>query len=76
LRTKPRKAGEFKRQGKKVEPHEHSSRKEWETLQLDKSFAERFAAEWIELWNARDVNRVLAHSRLRSALRMAGAYWA
>jgi hypothetical protein len=45
LRTKPRKAGEFKRQGKKVGAHEHSSRKEWETLQLDKSFAERFAAE-------------------------------
>jgi SnoaL-like domain len=34
---------------------------EWETLQVDKSFAERFATEWIESWNARDLNRVLSH---------------
>lgn len=28
---------------------------------MDKSFAEHFAAEWIESWNARDLNRVLTH---------------
>jgi ketosteroid isomerase-like protein len=28
---------------------------------LDKTFAERFAAEWIEAWNAHDLNRVLSH---------------
>jgi hypothetical protein len=32
-----------------------------EELQVDKSFTERFAAEWIESWNARDLNRVLSH---------------
>jgi len=28
---------------------------------IDKSFAERFAADWIESWNARDLDRILAH---------------
>ncbi|HEY6241399.1 MAG TPA: nuclear transport factor 2 family protein [Burkholderiales bacterium] len=28
---------------------------------MDKSFAERFAAEWIESWNAHDLDRVLSH---------------
>ena len=28
---------------------------------LDKAFAERFAAEWIEAWNSHDLDRVLAH---------------
>ncbi len=28
---------------------------------IDKTFAERFAAEWIDAWNHRDVERVLAH---------------
>jgi hypothetical protein len=28
---------------------------------LDAAFAERFAAEWIASWNARDLDRVLAH---------------
>ncbi|HKB59919.1 MAG TPA: nuclear transport factor 2 family protein [Gallionellaceae bacterium] len=28
---------------------------------LDKAFADHFAQEWIDAWNARDVERVLAH---------------
>ena len=28
---------------------------------LNQAFAERFAAEWIEAWNAHDLNRVLSH---------------
>jgi len=28
---------------------------------LDKAFAERFAAEWIEAWNTHDLERVLSH---------------
>jgi len=28
---------------------------------LDKTFAERFAAEWIAAWNSRDLDRVLSH---------------
>ena len=28
---------------------------------LDKDFADRFAAEWIESWNSHDLNRILAH---------------
>jgi hypothetical protein len=32
-----------------------------ETLQMDKSFAEHFAADWIEAWNAHDLGRILAH---------------
>jgi hypothetical protein len=28
---------------------------------MDKAFAEHFAADWIESWNARDLDRVLSH---------------
>src|SRR5215831_4321598 len=28
---------------------------------IDKAFADRFAAEWIEAWNAHDLDAVLAH---------------
>jgi hypothetical protein len=28
---------------------------------IDKEFAEHFAADWIESWNAHDLERVLAH---------------
>ena len=28
---------------------------------MDKAFADRFAADWIESWNAHDLGRVLAH---------------
>ena len=28
---------------------------------MDESFAERFAADWIDAWNAHDLERVLAH---------------
>jgi hypothetical protein len=28
---------------------------------MEKEFAERFATEWIESWNAHDVDRVLSH---------------
>ncbi len=28
---------------------------------MDKAFAEHFATEWIESWNAHDLNRVLSH---------------
>jgi ketosteroid isomerase-like protein len=28
---------------------------------LDKAFADHFAQDWIDAWNARDVERVLAH---------------
>jgi len=28
---------------------------------LEQAFAERFAAEWIEAWNAHDLSRVLSH---------------
>ena len=28
---------------------------------IDKAFADNFAAEWIEAWNARDLERVLSH---------------
>jgi len=28
---------------------------------IDKAFAERFAMEWIESWNAHDLDRVLSH---------------
>jgi hypothetical protein len=28
---------------------------------LDRSFAERFAGEWVAAWNARDLEAVLAH---------------
>jgi ketosteroid isomerase-like protein len=28
---------------------------------LSKEFADRFAAEWIAAWNARDLDRILAH---------------
>jgi len=28
---------------------------------IDKSFANRFATEWIESWNMHDLNRVLSH---------------
>ncbi len=32
-----------------------------ETLQMDKAFAEHFAADWIDSWNAHDLDRVLSH---------------
>jgi hypothetical protein len=28
---------------------------------MDKEFAQHFAADWIEAWNAHDIDRVLAH---------------
>jgi ketosteroid isomerase-like protein len=28
---------------------------------MDKAFAERFAADWIEAWNAHDLGRILSH---------------
>jgi len=28
---------------------------------MDKAFAERFAADWIDAWNAHDLTRVLSH---------------
>jgi hypothetical protein len=28
---------------------------------MDKLFAERFAAEWIDAWNAHDLERILSH---------------
>jgi len=28
---------------------------------IDRSFAERFGAGWIESWNSRDLNRILSH---------------
>ncbi len=28
---------------------------------MDKAFAEHFATEWIESWNAHDLSRVLSH---------------
>jgi hypothetical protein len=28
---------------------------------MEKEFAERFATEWIESWNAHDIDRVLSH---------------
>jgi hypothetical protein len=28
---------------------------------LDRAFAERFAAEWIDAWNSHDLDRVLSH---------------
>jgi hypothetical protein len=28
---------------------------------LDKDFADHFAAQWIEAWNSRDLNRILSH---------------
>lgn len=28
---------------------------------MDKAFAERFAADWIDSWNAHDLGRILAH---------------
>ena len=28
---------------------------------IDKAFAEHFAADWIESWNAHDLDRILAH---------------
>lgn len=28
---------------------------------IDRGFAERFAAHWIDAWNARDLERVLSH---------------
>ena len=28
---------------------------------MDKAFAERFAADWIESWNAHDLGRILSH---------------
>ena len=28
---------------------------------MDRAFADRFAADWIESWNAHDLGRVLAH---------------
>ena len=28
---------------------------------MDRSFADRFAADWISSWNARDLERVLSH---------------
>ncbi len=30
------------------------------TAPIDKAFAERFAAEWVEAWNAHDLDRVLS----------------
>jgi len=33
----------------------------WEIFLMEKTFAERFAAEWIESWNAHDLGRVLSH---------------
>jgi hypothetical protein len=32
-----------------------------ETAEMDKAFAEHFAADWIESWNAHDLGRVLSH---------------
>lgn len=32
-----------------------------ESAMIDKEFAEHFAADWIESWNAHDLERVLAH---------------
>lgn len=31
------------------------------TVAIDQAFAERFAAEWVAAWNARDLDRVLSH---------------
>jgi ketosteroid isomerase-like protein len=31
------------------------------SLPIDEAFAERFAADWIEAWNAHDLGRVLSH---------------
>ena len=28
---------------------------------IDRAFAERFAKEWIEVWNAHDLNAILSH---------------
>jgi hypothetical protein len=28
---------------------------------MDKAFAEQFATEWIDSWNAHDLNRILSH---------------
>ncbi len=28
---------------------------------IDRAFAERFAAEWVEAWNSHDLERVLSH---------------
>jgi hypothetical protein len=28
---------------------------------MDRAFAERFAADWIDAWNSRDLDRVLSH---------------
>ena len=28
---------------------------------MDQVFAEHFAADWIESWNAHDLNRILSH---------------
>jgi len=30
-------------------------------ISMDKSFADHFAQDWIDAWNAHDVDRVLAH---------------
>ena len=30
-------------------------------MNIDQAFAERFAAEWVEAWNAHDLERVLSH---------------
>lgn len=31
------------------------------SVRMDKAFAEHFAAEWIESWNAHDLDRILSH---------------
>jgi hypothetical protein len=28
---------------------------------IDKTFAEHFAQEWIDVWNSHDLNRILSH---------------
>jgi len=28
---------------------------------IDKAFADRFAADWVDAWNSRDLDRVLSH---------------
>ena len=33
----------------------------WRFEEMDKGFAERFAADWIASWNAHDLDRVLLH---------------
>src|SRR6266566_12738 len=33
----------------------------WRSEEMDRGFAERFAADWIDSWNSHDLDRVLSH---------------